>query len=61
MLSLQNSRVLFIYFLYLAVLMLHCRARVFSVSSEQGWGRLLFVTVHRLLIAVASLDTEHGL
>ena len=61
MLSLRDSRVLFIYFLYLAVLMLPCCARVFSVSSEQGWGKLLFVAVHRLLIAVSSLVTEHGL
>ena len=60
-LSLQDSRVLFIYCLYLAVLMLHCRARAFSVFGEQGWGRLLFVVVHRLLVAVASLVAERGL
>ena len=41
---------LFIY-LFLAALGLRCCARVFSSCSERG---LLFVAVHRLLIAVAS-------
>ena len=44
--------------LFLAALGLHCCARVFSSCGE--WG-LLFVVVHRLLTAVASLDAEHGL
>ena len=48
---------LFIY-LFLAALGLHCSARAFSSCGE--WG-LLFVAVHRLLIAVASLAMEHGL
>ena len=47
----------FIY-LFLAVLGLHCCTWVFSSCGE--WG-LLFVAVHRLLIAVASLVAEHGL
>ena len=47
----------FIY-LFLAALGLCCCTRAFSSCSEQG---LLFVTVHRLLIAVASLVAEHGL
>ena len=48
---------LFIY-LFLAALGLHCCARAFSSCSELG---LLFVLVHRLLIAVASLAAEHRL
>ena len=48
---------LFIY-LFLAVLGLRCCARAFTGCGEQG---LLFVQVHRLLIAVASLVAEHGL
>ena len=49
-----------IYFVYLfsAALGLHCCARLFSSCGE--WG-LLFVAVHRLLIAVASLVAESGL
>ena len=51
--------VLILFFnLFLAVLGLHCCTRAFSSCSE--WG-LLFVTVHGLLIAVASLVAEHGL
>ena len=42
----------------LAALGLCCCAWAFSSCSEQG---LLFVAVHRLLIAVASLVAEHGL
>ena len=45
-------------YLFLAALGLRCCTRAFSSCSEQG---LLFVAVHRLLIAVASLVTEHGL
>ena len=48
---------LFIY-LFLAALGLCCCVRAFSSCSE--WG-LLFIVVHRLLIAVASLVVEHGL
>ena len=48
---------LFIY-LFLAALGLRCCARAFSSCSERG---LLFVAVRRLLIAVASLNAEHGL
>ena len=46
----------FIYFL--AVLGLRCCTRAFSSCGEQG---LLFIEVHRLLIAVPSLVVEHGL
>ena len=45
-------------FLFLAALGLRCCAQAFSSCSEQG---LLFVVVHGLLIAVASLIAEHGL
>ena len=48
---------LFIY-LFLAALGLCCCARVFSSCGEQG---LLFLVVHGLLTAVASLVAEHGL
>ena len=50
----------FIYFIYLflAALGLCCCVRAFSSCGERG---LLFVAVHRLLIAVASLVAEHGL
>ena len=48
---------LFIY-LFLAALGLRCCAWAFSSCGERG---LLFVVVHRLLIAVASLVAEHGL
>ena len=47
----------FIY-LFLAALGLYCCAQVFSSCGEQG---LLFIAVRGLLIAVASLVTEHGL
>ena len=48
---------IFIY-LFLAVFGLRCCTRVFSSCGERG---LLFVAVHGLLIAVASLVAEHGL
>ena len=48
---------LFIY-LFMAALGLRCCARAFSNCGEQG---LLFVEVHGLLIAMASLVAEHGL
>ena len=44
--------------IFLAVLGLCCCAQAFSSRGEQG---LLFVTVHELLIVVASLVVEHGL
>ena len=43
---------------FLAALGLRCCARAFSSCSERG---LLFVAVHGLLIAVASLVVEHRL
>ena len=48
----------FIYYLYLVALGLCCCAWAFSSCSE--WGSL-FVAVHGLLIAVASLVAEHRL
>ena len=46
-------------FIYsLAVLGLHCCTQAFSSCGEQ---ELLFIAVHRLLIAVASLVAEHRL
>ena len=50
----------FIYFIYLFLAALGLRrcAWAFSSCSERG---LLFVAVHGLLIAVASLAAEHGL
>ena len=50
------SSLLFIYFL--PALGRRCCVWTFSSCSEQG---LLFVAVRRLLFAVASLVTEHGL
>ena len=47
----------FIY-LFMAVLGLCCCTRAFSSCGERG---LLFVAVHGLLIAVASLVEEHRL
>ena len=44
--------------LFLAALGLHCCVWAFSSCSKQG---LLFVAVHRLLIAVSSLVVEHRL
>ena len=44
--------------LFLAALGLRCCVRAFSSCGERG---LLFVEVHGLLIAVASLVAEHGL
>ena len=49
---------LFIIYLFLAALGLRCCARAFSSCGERG---LLFIAVHRLLIAVASLVVAHGL
>ena len=49
---------IFIYLFTLAVLGLRCCARAFSSCGKR---ELLFVAVHSLLIAVASLVAEHGL
>ena len=50
--------ILFFIYLFLAVLGLRCCAQAFSSCGE--W-ELLFLAVHRLLIAVASLVAEHRL
>ena len=50
--------IIYLIYLFLAVLGLRCCTRAFSSCGEQG---LLFVEVHRLLIAVASLVAEHRL
>ena len=49
---------IYLIYLFLAVLGLCCCVRAFSSCGEQG---LLFVAVHRLLIAVVSLVAEHRL
>ena len=49
---------IFYLFIYLAALSLHCCVQAFSNCRE--WG-LIFVVVHGLLIAVASLVAEHRL
>ena len=49
---------LFVFQIFLAVLGLCCCARAFSGCSER---ELLFIAVHGLLIAVASLVAEHRL
>ena len=48
----------FLYFLFLAVLGLHCCTQAFPSCCERG---LLLVAVRGLLLAVASLVAEHGL
>ena len=53
-----SSILLFQFYLFLAVLGLHGCTQAFSSCGEQ---RLLFVAVHGLLIAVASLAVEHRL
>ena len=47
-----------VFSLFLAALGLRCCTQAFCSCGEQG---LLFVVVHGLLIAVASLVVEHGL
>ena len=47
-----------LFILFLAALDLHCRMRAFSSGGER---ELLFVAVHGLPTAVASLVVEHGL
>ena len=49
---------IYLYFLFLAALGLRCCARAFYSCGERG---LLFVVVHGLLIAVASLVEQHRL
>ena len=46
------NKFIYLIYLFLAVLGFHCCARAFSSCGERG---LLFVAVHGLLIAVASL------
>ena len=48
----------YLFCLFLAALGLCCCTRAFSSCGKRG---LLFVAVHVLLIAVASLVAEHGL
>ena len=50
--------IIFFFFLFLAALGLRCCTRASSSCGE--WG-ILFVVVHGLLVAVASLVVEHGL
>ena len=57
LLFLKNKFIYLIY-LFLAVLGLHCCTRAFSSCRERG---LLFIAARGLLIAVASLVAEHGL
>ena len=59
--GLFNNFYSFIYLfilLFLAALGLHCCTRALSSCGERG---LLFVAVHGLLVAVASLVLEHRL
>ena len=57
-LFLKNKFIYLIYLLYLAALGLRCCTRAFSSCGELG---LLFLVVHGLLTAVASLVAQHGL
>ena len=57
-LSIQAPYVLFLTYLFLAALGLCCCTQAFSSCGER---ELLFVAVHGLLVAVASLVAEHGL
>ena len=52
-----NLFILFIYYFWLRWVFIAARGLSLVVAS----GGLLFVVVHGLLIAVASLVTEHGL
>ena len=47
-----------LFILFLAALGLHCCTWAFSSCGERG---LLFIAMHGLLTAVASLVAEHGL
>ena len=55
--ELQYCKCIFIYLFILAALGLRCCARAFSSCGERG---LLFISVHRLLIAEASLVGSMG-
>ena len=52
------KKIIYLIYLFLAVLGLCCCARAFSSCGERG---LLFIAVRGLFIAVASLVEEHGL
>ena len=52
------KKIIYFYLFILATLGFHCCTLAFSSCGERG---LLFVEVHGLLIAVASLVAEHGL
>ena len=56
--SLFKINLFYFYLLFLAELGLHGCTWAFSSCGERG---LLFIVVHGLLIAVASLVAEHGL
>ena len=56
--KLSSVRFGFVLFCFMAALGLRCCTQAFSSCRERG---LLFVAVHGLLIAVASLVAEHGL
>ena len=51
------NKLIYLIYLFLAALGLRCCARDFSSCGKRG---LLFVAVHGLLIAVASLAVKHG-
>ena len=53
-----NDNCAFFVFFFFGALGLRCCMRAFSSCGERG---LLFVLVHGLLVAVASLVAEHGL
>ena len=52
--------IIIIYFIYLFLAVLGLCSCAWAFSSCGKWG-LLFIAVHGLLIAVASLVAEHGL
>ena len=56
--SYDSSFFFFLIYLFLVALSPRCCARAFSSCSQEG---LLFVAVHRLLLAVTSLAAEHRL
>ena len=55
-LSFYFFKFIYLIYLFLAALGVRCCARAFSSCGERG---LLFVSVHGLLTAVASLVAEH--
>ena len=55
---LKSFCLIYLFYLFLAALGLRCCTWAFSSCGERG---LLFVAVHGLLIAVASLVAEHEL